>query len=504
MKAKTRVREAKNHTQGRHERVSPSAGERGLDGDEQGERSTWVASAVEGHSVEAQAAWLGNPALQSAQRQAAATQVCRTQGNQHVQRVMDAVQTAPQAKGPVKVRDLKNALYNIFSREWLNQSNGSKPIQLTSTVIAVLRMVTNLSAADIARLWRTPPKYPRALVSRISHALPDTVPQSTMAKLEEMGLKLSTQIPKAAPKQVPTLKGGPTVLEREEQEKLFKALVHLLQGKGPEEKSQATEAIKKLFEGYLETGQGKKVKQRVLQWLISKKGIPILVLAGGGALAGMIAKNTDIPATPEIPLSDNVSLKFEFEGTFQAPKGFKVSLKWAFGGPKKVQTARGKRTVLALPKELHAYIDRIDRDMLIKWFRQRAFYEWESAGPEWEQDALKFYQAARDRPHALGLPDTRLVAVQISRDLVATAIQNRVSQLEGKSMQKTIRVDLGRTERSEHTKQWDRLHRIDGLEQRMQWLLKLLVPKVPFQALGIEQVTFLCGKKWQVTVPVKR
>jgi hypothetical protein len=71
-------------------------------------------------------------------------------------------------------------------------------------------------------------------------------------------------------------------------------------------------------------------------------------------------------------------------------------------------------------------------------------------------------------------------------------------------MQKTIRVDLGRTERSEHTKQWDRLHRIDGLSPRLQWLLRLLVPKVPFQALGIEQVTFLCGKKWQVTVPVKR
>jgi hypothetical protein len=135
--------------------------------------------------------------------------------------------------------------------------------------------------------------------------------------------------------------------------------------------------------------------------------------------------------------------------------------------------------------------------MLFKWFAQRALWEWESAGPEHEEEKLRFYKAARDRPDDLGLPDTRLVAEKVSRVLVETAVQNRINQLEGKGVTKAIEIDL------KHAQQWNRLLQVPGLAARLSWLLNLLVPKVPYGALGIEKVTFTCGR-WLITVPVKR
>jgi hypothetical protein len=220
-------------------------------------------------------------------------------------------------------------------------------------------------------------------------------------------------------------------------------------------------------------------------------------MVGTAALAAMVANNTNIPSTPELPIKDNLSIKFEFEGTFQKPTGFKIAFKFTFGGPKKEKQKGREHTVLALPKELHAYIDRIDRRMLFKWFAQRAFWEWESAGPDQEEEKLRFYKAARDRPDDLGLPDTRLVAKRVSRVLVETAIQIRINQLQGKVVTKHIQIDL------QHAQHWNQLLIVPGLAQRLAWLLNLLVPRVPYGALGIEQVTFKCGK-WPITVPVKR
>jgi hypothetical protein len=325
-----------------------------------------------------------------------------------------------------------------------------------------------------------------------------TVSPATMKKLQSA--KMRSMVPGTRPagaKPKAPSASSTKALPGLEKEALLKSIAAALQGKSPEDKGANTEAIKKVLEAVLETDQGKKAKSKLLGYLLSAKGAPLTAVVGSAALAAMVANNTTIPSTPEIPIRDNLSVKFEFEGTLQKPTGIKISFKFIFGGPKKEKRQGKERTVLALPKELHAYIDRIDRRMLFKWFAQRALWEWESAGPDNEHEKLEFYKLARDRPDDLGLPDTRLVAEKVSRVLVETAIQNRIKQLQGKGVAKIVEIDL------EHAQHWNQLLIVPGLAERLAWLLKLLVPKVPYGALGLEQVTFKCGK-WPIAVPVKR
>jgi hypothetical protein len=117
---------------------------------------------------------------------------------------------------------------------------------------------------------------------------------------------------------------------RAEKEALVKAIVGQLKGKKPKAKSQAGKAVKKSLEAALETGLGKKVKKRATELLLSRKGLPFTLLTGSAALAAMIANNTDIPSTPEIPLSENTAIKVEFEGSFQKPTKFMLIFKGRF------------------------------------------------------------------------------------------------------------------------------------------------------------------------------
>jgi hypothetical protein len=279
----------------------------------------------------------------------------------------------------------------------------------------------------------------------------------------------------------------------EGKERLFRAIVDAVQGKDSGDKSQGTEALKKSLEALLETEEGKKIKERMLELLLGSKGLPFTALVASAGLAAMVANNTDIPSTPEIPLSDNLTLKAEFEGTFQAPKGIKFVAKFTFGGPPK-QEGQKKPGVLELPPNMRATIGRIDKKTLVRWFVQQAHAEYEMAGPQEEEAKKAFYIAARDRPHALGLPDTQLIAEGLARKLLERAIENRISQLKGTEMQKRIEFDMG------HAEQWGRFPQLVGLAARLEWLLGLLTPEVPYKALGIEEVAFACGSK---LIPIK-
>jgi hypothetical protein len=437
-----------------------------------------------------QAAWLGGTRLQRAQRHNLAAQIERTQGNRHVQRVVDVVQAQP-ARGKRAVRSQLREILTLHRQKY-----GS--LNLTKSLLSVLQLATSRAAQDIAGHWLPAPKSVGEALRRIAPILPDSVSKATMQQLDKarVNLVVSSVAVKASSTPAPT----PAVKEAQpgqEKEALAKAIAKMMQGKSADDKSGNTEAMTKLVQAYLATKQGKQVKEKALGLLLSKKGLPFTIMTGSALLAAMVANNTTIPSVPEIPIGDNLSLKVEFEGTMQKPTGIKVMLKFSFGGPK-VETVGGKaQTVLALPSELEAYIDRIDRQMLAKWFAKRAFYEWESATPEQEEEKLVFYKAARDRPDALGLPDTRLVARHIARKMVGAAIQNRLKQLQGKSASKRLTIDLG------HAQQWNRFMTLEGLTPRMQWLLNLLVPKVPYGAAGIEQVTFRCGKRL-IPVTIKR
>ena len=437
-----------------------------------------------------QAAWLGGARLQRAQRHDLTAQIERTQGNRHVQRVVDVVQAQPQNDK----RAVRSQLREILTLH--RQKHGS--LNLDKSLLAVLRLATSRSAQEIAGYWMPAPKSVAEALRRIAHTLPDSVSQATMQQLNKARLDLvvssvavkSSNTPTPAPAKEEALPG-------QEKEALAKAIARMLQGKPADDKSGNTEALTKLVQAYLATKHGAQLKGKALQALLGTKGLPFTIMTGSAILAAMVANNTTIPSVPEIPIGDNLSLKVEFEGTMKKPTGIKAMLKFSFGGPK-VQTGGGKaQTVLALPSELEAYINRIDQQMLIKWFIERARWDWETAGPDEEEAKLAFHRAVRARPEAMGLPDTRLVAQHIAREMVGAAIQNQLNKLQEKPVSSRLTIDLG------HAQQWDHLTTLEGLLPRLQWLLNLLLPKVPYGATGIEQITFRCGRRL-IPIPVKR
>jgi hypothetical protein len=491
----------------RHARVRLDKLERRRQEDEERPRSQPAAVKEEGRpeipvrvggSVAAQAAHLADPRLHSAQRLALTDQIGRAQGNRHVQQVVDTLQVLRKEEKAFTKQDVRDVLNAILGLEWMGQSGGKQPIQLTPRLIAVLQTATSLSAEDLALLWQKAPRTPTEALQNLDHSLPDTVPSSVMDRLQSARLGLVTfggkpakgeeQGAPSSPGQKPEMMSG-----IEGKERLFRAIVDAVQGKDSGDKSQGTEALKKSLEALLETEEGKKIKERMLELLLGSKGLPFTALVASAGLAAMVANNTDIPSTPEIPLSDNLTLKAEFEGTFQAPKGVKFVAKFTFGGPPK-QEGQKKPGVLELPPNMRATIGRIDKKTLVRWFVQQAYAEYEMAGPQEEEAKKAFYIAARDRPHALGLPDTQLIAEGLARKLLERAIENRISQLKGTEMQKRIEFDMG------HAEQWGRFPQLVGLAARLEWLLGLLTPEVPYKALGIEEVAFACGSK---LIPIK-
>jgi hypothetical protein len=401
-----------------------------------------------------------------------------------------------------KKEDLRVLLREIVRLEWTNQSNCKNPIRLTKGLIMVIRMVTPLSIEDVKLLWLKPPKTPSAVLKNIDNSLPATISESTMKKLEEIRFSsmIGGRIPKKETKKsipVPAKKDPKVVADAKTIEEIYKAISNSLKDKKPEDKDENTEelkkALKKTLKAFFKTETGEKVKDMAL----SKKGLPLVLTVGTGALAALITENSDIPNTPEIPLTDNLSLEVEFEGTFHKPKSFKLLLKGKFGGQSKQEEKKKKLQVIELPPELHTFIGKIDEknNALSKWIVDRAFHEREMAGPKEEESKKTRYQQAQDAPASV--LDVQLVAKTLSRKLIEKAIENKTNQLKGKELQKRVYFDLG------HAELWNGFYELKGLPPILARLLNLLIPKVPYKGFGIKQVTFICGEK-SVPVRVKR
>lgn len=164
----------------------------------------------------------------------------------------------------------------------------------------------------------------RLLAHELTHVLQQS--HGEMRRGDELSDQVSRKpAEKPVPKKPEKVEPSPA-----EKEALVKAIVGQLKGKKPKEKSQAGKAVKKSLEAALETGLGKKVKKRATELLLSRKGLPFTLLTGSAALAAMIANNTDIPSTPEIPLSENTAIKVEFEGSFRKPSKFMLIFKGRF------------------------------------------------------------------------------------------------------------------------------------------------------------------------------
>jgi hypothetical protein len=255
------------------------------------------------------------------------------------------------------------------------------------------------------------------------------------------------------------------------------------------------DAVKKILEAFLGTPKGKKLKD-----LVIASGWPIFLISLSNVAAAMISKNTDIPSTPDIDLAEGYSVNIGFEGSWQQPKSVTFALKYKWGAAPKERAVVKKPPIVDLPPNIRAFVDRIDRDTLRKWAVERAFHEYDVAGPNEEEDKKKFYQKVRDDQDML--PDADLMAEGLAVELLAQGLYNRSYDfsLNGKDGEKDPLKNFW-------NELWDRFpDRFAGLFERLKWLVDLLIPKLlPPPELRmrtpiIEQVSFIAGDHY---IPVR-
>jgi len=302
------------------------------------------------------------------------------------------------------------------------------------------------------------------------------------------------KIPIIPPKQLPAGKKSSVAKKLKEQEKLFKLLEDALKGKEPKDKDQPTEALKKSLKAFFKTNEGKKLKERALEHLLSNKGLPFTIITLSGVLAAMAANNTNIPNAPDIDISDSISLKFKFEGKFQQPKSAQVILKFKFGGPEQEKVKKIPK-VIPLPNEVYTAIARLNKLLIYKWLVDRAYWEYEIAGPDQEEHEQKFYKYVKNNPDSM--PDTKIVAEHVARQLMEHGMKNRIRQLKGESLDSVMNFDM------KQKKIWSEFYTLKGLKPHFKKILHCLLPVIPYKALGIKNVMFLCGKHHPVSIEIK-
>jgi hypothetical protein len=233
------------------------------------------------------------------------------------------------------------------------------------------------------------------------------------------------------------------------------------------------DAFKEALAAYMETPQGKKLKDL----LLSNHVLPLTLTVVGMAVAGTIANDGDIPSPPGKDFG-GVNVKVDFLGKFDAPKGVFITLSVPLGsGPKPKHVPR--RVGTPLPTNLHAQINRqIDKDLLRKWIVKQAAWEYETAGPDEEAKKKRFYHYVKNRSGEV-TPDAQLVAEALAREFV-TASKQRLTRID---------FHMG------YAEIWDQLYDLSGLTERLRTLARTLAGLMPKEAAGVQSVAFYCGKR---------
>lgn len=415
----------------------------------------------------------------------------------YLQRQSQATGASPVSNKSFSKQQLKQLLREIIGLEWMSQSNAKKSIQLSPGLKSLIQLVTSLSDEDLQLLWDPAPKMPSAVIKLIDNSLPPSVTAPLMKQLQGIKQKVIFQqkIPVISQKQPPAGKKPTLKKELEQQEKLFKLFVDALKGKDPKDKDQTTEALKKTLKAFFKTKEGKKLKQKALEHLLGKKGLPFTIITLSGVLAGMVANNSDIPNVPEIDISDSISLKFKFEGSFQQPKSAQVILKFKFGGAEQENTRKAPK-VIPLPNTVYTEIAKLDESLIYKWLVDRAYWEYEIAGPDQEEHEQKFYKYVKNNPDSM--PDTKIVAEHVARQLMEHGMKNRIRQLKGESLDSVMNFDM------KQKNIWSEFYTLKGLKPHFNKIVQCLVPVVPYKALGLRNVMFLFGKHHPISIVIKR
>jgi hypothetical protein len=271
-----------------------------------------------------------------------------------------------------------------------------------------------------------------------------------------------------------------------EAEKRLKAIIESLNpakkgDKGDSE--QYKKALQASLKALMATDTGKALKQRAIDVATGKEGIPLAVLVDSAALAALFAANAGIPSIPDIPVGEGMSINIDIQGTMREPTGIKFTFKYKFGGGSKDERAGTSPDVTELPPALQEVLKIIDKRLISEWILARAYYEYETAGPD--EEAAKKALFDELKADSDGLPDTHLVIEALARLLIEKAGENR------------IEFDLA------YAGVWDSFSDLGGLVKMLKGIVDQVLPALPEPAQEVQTIIFKCGKK-VIPIPIKK
>lgn len=266
---------------------------------------------------------------------------------------------------------------------------------------------------------------------------------------------------------------------------LFAELTKQLRGHQPPGMSeeQYGQAILKIGEGLAATAHG----QKLIELLTTKKVLPLTLTGLAAVLAAMAASNSDIPATPGIPLGDlpglqlgDLKLKVEPQGTWQQPTGFTISFGGTLGKtPESARPEEAKAAAPTLPAEVVAHIESLNDQLLTDWIVKAATDDREFAGPDEEATMKERLEYARTTFGGGGVG--KLGARAVARQ-VAAGIQQMAAH------RGSPRVDL------EYELAFVTSHDRKTLKARLDELVKGVASKMADKAAAVPSVRFACER----------
>lgn len=267
----------------------------------------------------------------------------------------------------------------------------------------------------------------------------------------------------------PALKSGPSVIEQRIGE-----IVDALLGTKGVTKTQAdeySEAFTEALKAYVETPQGKKLKDL----LLSKEVLPLSLSVIGAGLAAMILNKQDLPSVPAFNITKDLKIRAEIQSKKGQVSGAVIHFTLDVGKPPKKQSRSLVSRQPGLPVDVARQIRRkVDDQALRNWIIRQAEWEYETAGPREEARKRIFRNWVKNSRNRDFLPSMHVLGDAVAVQLMSAASQKRREVLF------KLTEDL-----------WAQITDRTGLYKCLLALVEVVVPLLGNRTGGVQQITFI-------------
>jgi hypothetical protein len=220
--------------------------------------------------------------------------------------------------------------------------------------------------------------------------------------------------------QPPALKSGPSAIEQRIGE-----IVDVLLKTNKFTKTQQeeySEAFTEILKAYVETPQGKKLKDL----LLSKDVLPLTLTVASALLTGLVVNQQDLPNVPELNLWRDLTISAEVQSKNGKVTGVVVKFSLPLGKPPKKPAPRKKSPVAAVPAAVARQIRaRVKDQELRRWLIAQAAWEAEIAGPREEMQMRRFRNWVRNQKNQDSLPSLHLMGDALAAQILEAARTNQ-------------------------------------------------------------------------------